>query len=292
MIRSMTGFGRADDSADGWHCNVELRSVNNRYLEIRFKLPQGMTYIEEELKNILKKRLGRGKIDCTIILTPEDSETGGLVWNETLLRQYSKLLDSFQDIIGREIEVTLGNLTNIKELIQPEGWEKHRAAVEPLLRKTLGEAVEKLMSMREREGAALKEDLLSHLEAIGGQIDLILPMAKGVPENQAKRLRDNLKRLLDKVPVNEERLAQEIAITADRYDVSEEITRGKTHLDHLEHMLREGGEMGRKFDFLLQEVNREANTLSAKSNDAEISARVVEIKSLVEKLREQIQNIE
>ncbi|MEE8394748.1 MAG: YicC/YloC family endoribonuclease [bacterium] len=292
MIRSMTGFGRAEKSAAGWRCWAELRSVNGRFLEVRFKLPPGLLYLEEKLKALIRADCERGKIDCTLTLAPENPAQAEMAWNKELLQQYAGLLKNFQQVLGTEIQVTLGNLTTIKELFPGERWEDHAEGLEPLLCETVRAGVEELVRMRAREGDALHAEMVARIATIGELMDTVSPLAGKVPDNYARRLRENLSQLMDGIPPREERILQEIALLADRCDVSEEISRFNTHLDHLAQMLRQGGAVGRKFDFLLQELNREANTLASKSNDAEISGCVVEIKSELEKLREQIQNIE
>ncbi|MCZ6474592.1 MAG: YicC family protein [SAR324 cluster bacterium] len=292
MIRSMTGFGRAQQTEGNLRCSMELRSVNSRFMEIRMKLPGGLAHLEEPLKNIVKKNCTRGKIDCTVTLTPENSELGALALNKSLVQQYARLLEAFQEELGIPIQVTLGNLSNIKDLILLDQWNGDGEGVQSLLEQCLSTAVAELVAMREREGTALQAELKERILAIRGNIAEIVPLIKNIPEQYAQRLRGNLKRLMDSALPSEDRILQEIAMLADRCDVSEELTRIETHLRHLEQMLSEGGVVGRKFEFLLQEVNREANTLAAKSNEVPVSARVVEIKSDLERLREQVQNIE
>ncbi len=292
MIRSMTGFGRAEKSAGSWRCGVELRSVNSRFLEIRMKLPGGLARLEEPLKNIIKAGCERGKIDCTIALGPENQEGQALALNKALVRQYAQLLEAFRDELGTEIQVTLGNLANIKDLILTDQWSQEAEGVQGLMEDCLAAAAKELVVMREREGASLQTELGKRFTVIRGITAEIVPLIENIPEQYAERLRNNLKRLMDGTPPNEERILQEMALLADRCDVSEELSRIETHLQHLEQMLAEGGAVGRKIEFLLQEINREANTLAAKSNEVPVSARVVEIKSELEKLREQVQNIE
>ena len=292
MIRSMTGFGRGEKAANGWQCGVELRSVNSRFLELRFKLPTGLGHIEDQLKAIVKQRCERGKIECAIALTPENLESGLLSWNKSLLRQYAGMLEQAEKVLGRKIEVTLGNLTNIKDLIEGNSLAENEEHLTELIADTLAMATDDLLTMRQQEGTAIKALIKDHLIVIRDQLEAIKPLSASLPETYAQRLRENVERLTENGAVNQDRLLQEIALLADRYDVSEEINRFDAHLEHLDKMMKEGGALGRKVDFLLQEINREANTLAAKCNQAEISARVVEIKSELEKLREQIQNIE
>jgi uncharacterized protein (TIGR00255 family) len=292
MIYSMTGFGRAELTQGDWRCGVELRSVNNRFLEIRMKLPSGLARSEDQLKTLIKDACERGKFDCTITLAPHNPEAQALGLNKPLLKQYAGLVKAFREELGEEIQITLGNLTNIKDLILTDQWVQDSEPMEKLMADTLGAALKELLSMRSREGEALKKELLGRLATVRQIKEEIIPLTSQIPEQYANRLRENLKRLMEPGTPNEERIMQEIAILADRCDVSEEIGRLETHLQHLEQMLEEGGVVGRKIDFLIQELNREANTLSAKSNDVPINTRVVDIKSELEKIREQVQNIE
>ena len=292
MIYSMTGFGRAELTQGDWRCGVELRSVNNRFLEIRMKLPSGLARSEDQLKTLIKDACERGKFDCTITLAPHNPEAQALGLNKPLLKQYAGLVKAFREELGEEIQITLGNLTNIKDLILTDQWVQDSEPMEKLMADTLEAALKELLSMRSREGEALKKELLGRLATVRQIKEEIIPLTSQIPEQYANRLRENLKRLMEPGTPNEERIMQEIAILADRCDVSEEIGRLETHLQHLEQMLEEGGVVGRKIDFLIQELNREANTLSAKSNDVPINTRVVDIKSELEKIREQVQNIE
>lgn len=292
MILSMTGFGRAEQSLDGWQCGVELRSVNSRFLEIRMKLPHGLGDLEDSLKKEIKARCERGKVDCTVTLTIK-GENGSVRLNEKLAGEYAQLLQALKKTLGTEIQVSLGNLAGIKELIMGEGRVEPDKTAEKLVRTTIQAAIGELVNMRKREGEFLQQDLLNRTKIISDLLEEILPLIQDLPKEHALRLKENISKLLDgSQPVNEERLAQEVALMADKCDVSEEITRFQTHLEHLKEIMEEGGAVGRKFEFLLQEINRETNTLSVKSNHTGVSARVVTIKSELEKLREQIQNIE
>ena len=291
-LRSMTGFGRAEKSAGGWRCGAELRSVNGRFLETRLKLPPGLLQLEGELKAIIGARCQRGKFDCTLSLTPQENGKAALTLNKPLAQEYRHLLGAFEEVFGRQIQITLGNLAAIRDLILADHWEEEQEVVGPLLKTTLAAALEELISMREREGDGLVAELRKRLAALRRLMGEIAEIAELLPERTAQRLRANLARLAGGTPPEEERLLQEVAILAERVDVSEEIARFNTHLEHLEDLMEAGGAVGRKFDFLLQELNREANTLANKSNDGKVSTRVVEIKSELEKLREQIQNIE
>lgn len=288
----MTGFGRSENSAGGWRCRVEMRSVNNRFLEIRLRGPAGLGPIEETLKEIIKSRCGRGQIDCTINLHPENDQSLVLQLNVPLARSYGRLVEEFHRESGLSVDVSLRDLVDIKDLILGQGWEIGTEGLETLLRDSVTAALAGLMDMRAAEGQATKADLLELIEHLRRLHEEIIPLAKDLPQRFAKRLQENLARMTEGSPPAEDRIIQEIAIFADRCDISEEISRFTAHLSAGEKMLEQGGLVGRKIEFLLQELNREANTMASKCAHAAISARAIEIKGLLEKMREQVQNIE
>ena len=291
-IRSMTGFGRAERSAHGWRCQVEIRSVNSRFLEVRFKLPAGLGHSEEAVKELVKSRCARGKLEGSINLLAEDERAHLLELNVPLAKSYARLLAQAKEALGREVTVSLRDLTEIKELVLASGWEQDAAPVAQLIAETVDAALEGLVAMRESEGRQVARELAERVAGLRALIARIEPLARDLPAQQAARLRESLARLLGAAPPDDERIRQEIAILADRADVTEEITRFTAHLHGLEAMLGEGGPVGRRFEFVLQELNREANTLTVKCNFPKVSALGVEIKAELEKLREQIQNVE
>jgi uncharacterized protein (TIGR00255 family) len=292
MIRSMTGFGQAEGTAAGWRCTVELRSVNGRYLDVRLRLPSGLTRLDEPLKKRIQAACERGKIDGTVNLYPEDSGRPTLTVNRALLEGYRTVLREITEALEQPVQVTLGDLLANRELIQQQSWEQQGEQIEALVHDTLQAALRGLLGMRETEGAALKDTLLGHAAALQRLAEQAKPLTADLPAQYARRLRENLARLSDGPMPAEERILQEISLMADRSDVTEEFARLHTHLEHLRQLLEQGGPVGRKFEFLLQELNRETNTLGSKTSDAQVSQLIVEMKSEIEKLREQVQNIE
>ncbi|MFI5400083.1 MAG: YicC/YloC family endoribonuclease [SAR324 cluster bacterium] len=305
-IQSMTGYGHAEAAAAGWHCAVELRSVNSRHLELRLRLPNGLGHMEDALKKRLRERCERGKVEGTGTLTAEGEGRNEWVVNRPALARYALLVQEAARG-GVPAQVTLGDLLNAREPILRSALEGNTEAVEPLVERTFALATDALVKMREREGAALAADLASRFALLRNHLAAIVPLTQDLPRQQARRLREHLAKLVGlasetpeasgQLPARfsssqEERLLLEIALMAERSDVSEEISRFGTHLDHLEQLLTQGGPLGRKFEFLLQELQREANTLSVKSSQTQVSAHVVEIKTELERLREQIQNVE
>ena len=303
-IQSMTGFGRAEAAVNGWHCAVELRSVNSRHLELRLRLPSGFSHLEDALKKRLRERCERGKVEGSVSLTAEGEGMGEWVVNQQALQRYALLVREVTRA-GLPTQVTLGDLLNAREPILRSALEGHAEEIEKLIDRAFSLAADALVQMREREGAALTEELRSRFGLLREHLASIVPLTKELPRQNAQRLRENLAKLLSLAsegssggsPVKfsasqEERIQMEIALLAERADVAEEIARFGTHLDHVEQLLRQGGPLGRKFEFLLQELQREANTLSVKSSQTQVSAHVVDIKTELERLREQIQNIE
>ncbi len=307
MIQSMTGFGRAEASAGRWHCAVELRSVNSRHLEFRGRLPAGLGQLEEALKKRLRERCERGKIEGNVSLSAEGEAFGELALNQPALERYALLLKEVRRVTHITPAVTLGDLMGGRDPILQSALDGHAEEVETLVDRTFTQAVEALVHMRQREGEALAADFRSRIGLLREHLGVIVPLVADLPRQHAVRLREHLAKLLSLAtdapgaalqagggfsPAQEDRIQLEIALLAERCDVSEEITRFGTHLDHLEQLLAQGGPLGRKFEFLLQELQREANTLSVKSSHPQVSVRVVEIKTEIERLREQIQNLE
>lgn len=292
MIRSMTGFGSAQRDLEGWRCGVELRSVNNRFLDVRLKLPSGCAHLEEPLKKLVRETCERGKVDGTIALTAKSEPLAGLGLSSGQLAQLGELLRGAAAALGQPIALSLSDLQAVRALLGDELPGLAPAQTDALIRDTVAEALAALQGMREQEGEALKADLMQRMASLERLLGEIEPLVGQLPELYAQRLRENLAKLGGVGAPGEERILAEIALFAERCDVSEELTRFRAHLAHLDDILGSEGAAGRKVDFLLQELNREANTLSVKSSQAEVSARVVDIKGELEKLREQIQNVE
>ncbi len=305
MIQSMTGFGRAEAAAGGWHCAIELRSVNSRHLEFRMRLPSGLAQLEEPLKRRLRERCERGKVEGNVALSADGEAFGEMALNRPALERYALLLKEVERATQIKPLVTLGDLMNAREPILQSALDGHAEEVEALVDRTFRLAVDALVTMRQREGDALAAEFRSRIALLREHLAVIVPLVQDLPRQHAVRLREHLAKLLTLAtespgppsggrfsPAQEDRIQLEIALLAERCDVSEEITRFGTHLDHLEQLLGQGGPLGRKFEFLLQELQREANTLSVKSSHPQVSARVVDIKTEIERLREQIQNVE
>ena len=289
MALSMTGFGTADLQWETWSCLAEIRSVNHRFLDINCRLPSSFQKLERELKNQIKSICSRGKIDCTIRLE-KDSGDDDLRLNTEEAKNILKLLKNFEDLSGRNVSINLADLSGAKIFAEQRSEKPPEECVD-MIRECLSNALTDLRNMQEREGHAMLDDIKQRFSSCARILDTIENLSKGEPEQYKKRLEQRISRLNSGKELDPERLEQEVALVADRLDISEEIIRFKTHLKQM-HIILSQTELGKKAEFLLQELNREVNTISSKSNQAGISQASVEIKSELEKIREQLQNIQ
>ena len=289
MAISMTGFGAADAQWETWICQVEIRSVNQRFLDIRCRLPSGFQTMEPEIKKQIKAVSSRGKIDCSIKLEKGASEEK-LKLNLERAQHYNELLTEFEALSGRKVGVDARDLSSLNIIEENKSGEPPEKC-EKVIRECLSRALEGLQEMKEREGQAMQSDIQQRLSSCGNIVNSIEKLSQAEPERFRDRLQERFSQLTEGVEINPERLEQEIALLADRLDISEEVVRFRTHLEHMDDILSQH-EVGKKAEFLMQELNREVNTMASKSNHAGISQASVEIKSELEKVREQLQNIE
>ena len=289
MAISMTGFGAADAQWETWICQVEIRSVNQRFLDIRCRLPLGFQTMEPEIKKQIKAVSSRGKIDCSIKLEKGASEEK-LKLNLERAQRYYELLTEFEALSGRKVGVDARDLSSLNIIEENKSGEPPEKC-EKVVRECLSRALEGLQEMKEREGQAMQSDIQQRLSSCGNIVNSIEKLSQAEPERFRDRLQERFSQLTEGVEINPERLEQEIALLADRLDISEEVVRFRTHLEHMDEILSQR-EVGKKAEFLMQELNREVNTMASKSNHAGISQSSVEIKSELEKVREQLQNIE
>ena len=289
MALSMTGFGTADLKWETWSCLTEIRSVNHRFLDINFRLPSSFQKLEQELKNQIKLICSRGKIDCTIRLEKEFGDDD-LRLNSEEAEKLLKLLREFEDLSGRNVSINLADLSGAKIFAEQRSEKPPEECVD-MIRECVSNALSDLRNMQEREGLAMLDDIKKRFSSCARILDTIENLSKDEPEQFKKRLEQRISRFNSGKELDPERLEQEVALVADRLDISEEIIRFKTHLKQMDKILSQI-EFGKKAEFLLQELNREVNTISSKSNQAGISQASVEIKSEFEKIREQLQNIQ
>ena len=289
MAISMTGFGAADAQWETWICQVEIRSVNQRFLDIRCRLPFGFQTMEPEIKKQIKAVSSRGKIDCSIKLEKGASEEK-LKLNLERAQRYNELLTEFEALSGRKVGVDARDLSSLN-IIEENKTGEPPEKFEKVIQECLSRALEGLQEMKEREGQAMQSDIQQRLSSCGNIVNSIEKLSQAEPERFRDRLQERFSQLTEGIEINPERLEQEIALLADRLDISEEVVRFRTHLEHMDDILSQH-EVGKKAEFLMQELNREVNTMASKSNHAGISQSSVEIKSELEKVREQLQNIE
>jgi uncharacterized protein (TIGR00255 family) len=292
-MKSMTGFGRGAATGENFSVGVDLKTVNNRFLDIHLRLGTELSAIEAQVKRRISTRLSRGRVDVSITL----ERTGEVAYelNRPLIAGFISALRSMQqefEITGEPDINVLARLPGAMQPVRDGIDEKMIAGVE----QAIDEALEELEQMREREGEALATEMHSRLDEISQQVPIIEAAASGLADNYRARLQKKIGELLARdtqgVEVDPGRLAQEVAYLADRSDISEEIARLKSHLVQFREALSDAGETGKRLDFLLQELNREANTVLSKSTDLLIKDAALAIKGAVEKLREQVQNVE
>ena len=263
MVRSMTGYGRSEYSHDDRKFMVEIKSVNHRYNDISIKLPRSMNYMEDKVRKVLLENIFRGKTDVYIFFESNSKD-----------------------------DEMLSNIVKFSDIITVEKSDSNEETMWDILVLPLNEAINKFIKMREIEGEVLKLDILKKVENIKIFIKNIKERSPYVPKEYEQKLNERLNVLLEKIEIDPQRVAQEIAIFADKCCIDEEITRLESHILQLVQILNDGGTIGRKLDFLIQEMNRESNTIASKSNDIIITKASIDLKSEIEKIREQIQNIE
>jgi uncharacterized protein (TIGR00255 family) len=294
MIRSMTGFGRADAVADGISVTVEARSVNHRHLDIVLRLPRTLAPLELDARRIVQARVERGRVEVAVQLAPAAGAAGqAITVDAALARQYVEHARGLARETGVDGDVTLSWLLDRPGVVRIDEVETPAPeAVWPVLAGTLGRAMDELVGRREAEGDALGAELRALHADLTATIDLVASRVPSAAARKSERLRERLAALLGESGIDEARVVTEVAVWADRTDVTEELARLRAHLEQFTQVLDKGGAVGRHFDFLLQELNREVNTIAAKGDDLEISQAAIGAKSVIEKMREQVQNLE
>ncbi len=292
-ICSMTGYARTESEGGGARFTVEIRSVNNRFLDIQAKLPKGLVALEPRIRKALQERFSRGRLEVFITRNGEEGKTGRFALNPGLAGQYIAILRELKDRFRLPGEVELSLVARLQEIIAWEETGEDPEGIWRFLSQALSRAMDELYAMRAAEGAALVLDMTARIEKIEGLVASIRAIAPRSVETARARMAEAVSRLTGEQP-DPVRLAQEIALLAERTDVTEELTRLASHMAQFRRLLTDarGEAMGRKLDFLLQEMGRETNTIASKAMDAEISHDVVDVKAELEKIREQVQNIE
>ncbi|QQY78729.1 uncharacterized protein (TIGR00255 family) [Keratinibaculum paraultunense] len=292
MIKSMTGFGRGESSDEIHNFNVEIRSVNHRYNDIVLKMPKHINYLEEKVKECIKNKISRGRIEVYINLEYIDDSAIEVKVDLLLAKAYKNALDDLIDKLGMLDDVKLSHILNFSDIVKTERKELDEDKTWACLNLAVEEALNNLINMRIKEGLILKSDLETQLDVMYDIIEKIEERSPLVVKDYKKKLELRIKEILNVDYIDEERLAYEVAFFADKSDINEEVIRLKSHIKQFKESLEDEEPVGRKLDFLIQEMNREINTIGSKANDLVISNCVVAIKSQLEKIREQVQNIE
>jgi uncharacterized protein (TIGR00255 family) len=292
MIKSMTGYGRAETVFQDKSITVEAKSVNHRFLETFLRMPSALFPLEMEYKKKITERFKRGRIEVFIKFDGEGADSSKVNLNLEIARNYFDVLNRLKKEFNLKSPVTLKTLAGFRDIFTPPAETKLSADFLNQVEKTFLEALSMLINMRQEEGLAMFRDMQMRLKVITEILENIKSRAPQTIADYQKRLSERIKELTEGYAIDEARLAQEVAIMAERSDITEEIVRMHSHIDQFEALLQSNEAEGRKIDFLLQEMNREINTIGSKVSDVEITRQVIEVKSELGKLREQAQNIE
>ena len=292
MLKSMTGFGRCEMATDEYKISVEMKAVNHRYLDLSIKMPKKFNYFEASIRAQLKKYIQRGKVDVFISYEDYTDEKMSLKYNRSLAGEYMDYFRQMADELGIPNDATVMRLARCPEVFTMEQAPEDEEHMWQILEKAIGEAAEKFVETRTREGENLKQDLLGKLDYMVTLVDQIEERSPKIVEEYRAKLEDKVKELLEGSSVDEGRIAAEVVIFADKICTDEETVRLRSHIEATRKELTAGGSVGRKLDFIAQEMNREANTILSKANDLEVSDCAIALKTEIEKVREQIQNIE
>ncbi|WP_026889167.1 YicC/YloC family endoribonuclease [Clostridium beijerinckii] len=293
MIKSMTSFGRAQSEDGKKSCfSIEMKSVNHRYLDINIRMPRTMLALEEKIRRIISKRLNRGKVDVFINYKTYGNSVGKASLNMKLAEEYYKCLKQIQSELNVIDDISTTKIAKFPDVITLEELDDNLDSIFSEISPLIESALDLMDDMRCKEGEKLKADILSKIEIIENYVEEIETVADNIPKNYKKKLEERLEDLLSGVDIDESRIALEVAILSDKASVDEEITRLRSHLSQMKSTLDLDEPIGRKLDFIIQEMNREANTIASKSTDINMTNKVIEIKNTIEKIREQVQNIE
>ncbi len=291
MIKSMTGYGKGSISENSRNYQIEIKSVNHRYLDISVKMPRTLSYLEEDIKKLISEKVKRGKIDVFITFENNSAEGKDIKINTEIAKIYINELKKLaeQEKISSNIEVT--EISKYPDVLSIQNTQDDEQIKRELLKAT-NLAVEKLVEMRQTEGNRMAEDINKRIQYIKEKIEKISALSTGLIEEYVVKLETRIKEILKNQDIDESRLAQEVVIYADKCSIEEEVTRLKSHISQFEKLLYSEEAIGKKLDFIIQEMNRETNTIGSKANNLEITNGVIDIKTEIENIREQVQNIE
>ena len=291
MIKSMTGFGRSNLLENSREYQVEIKSVNHKYIDINVRMPRNISFLEDEVRKIISSRIKRGKIDVFITFDNYSEEGKNIRINKEIAKVYIESLKELarEEKMNKNIEVT--EITKLPDVLVIKNNEDEEI-LKIELSKAVNNAVDKLIEMRKTEGLKMSEDALNRIAIIEGKVKEISELSTGLIDEYVVKLEARIKELLKTDEVDRTRLAQEVVIYADKCSVQEEITRLNSHIEQFRQLIKSESAAGKKLDFIIQEMNRETNTIGSKANNLDITNRVIDIKTELEDIREQIQNIE
>lgn len=292
MLKSMTGFGRYELSEGERKITVEMKAVNHRYLDVTLKMPKKLNFFESAIRTLLKEYVQRGKIDVFITYEDLSSKGAALTYNKAVAAQYMDYFRQMAEEFGLENNVKVTDLARCPEVLTLEDQQEDEEEIWQMLEQAVRGACEKFVETRVREGEALKADLLVKLDEMLGLVGVIEERSPQIVKEYRTKLENKVQELLADTQMDEGRIATEVTIFADKICVDEEIVRLKSHIEAMKNALKAGGSIGRKLDFIAQEMNREANTTLSKANDLALADCAIDLKTGIEKVREQIQNLE
>ena len=292
MIKSMTGFGRCEVLKDSRKFTVELKSVNHRYLDVNIRMPKKLNFFETSIRTLLKSYADRGKVDIFITYEDLSQSQVSVKYNAALAAEYLKYLNQMAEEFSLDNDVRVRTLSRYPEVFTMEECSEDEDELWNGLKEALEGAFSQFVEMRTKEGERLKEDILLKLDLLSEQIRFIEERSPQIIAEYRTKLEEKMRELLEDTQIDDNRIAAEVILFADKICTDEEVVRLKSHIQHMKETLEESNGIGRKLDFIAQEMNREANTILSKANDLDISNRAISLKTEIEKIREQIQNIE
>lgn len=292
MIKSMTGFGRAQAAVEDMEISAEIKAVNHRYFEFSCKLPRQYSFLEDKIKNFVSGFVNRGKVDVFISIQKTNDTAVEVTVNRALAESYAAALKELRELCGLTSNISVNDIAKYPDVLTVTKAEEDEDAIWNTLKPVLSSAVDAFIKMRLTEGQRMKADILEKCDHLMKMVSVVEENSKATAVAYRERLEAKMRELLDDKQIDESRLLTETAIFADKIAVDEETVRLRSHADQLHSMMASDAAVGRKLDFLLQEMNRETNTIGSKCSNVEITKIVVDMKSELEKIREQIQNIE
>ncbi|MCD7797747.1 MAG: YicC family protein [Clostridiales bacterium] len=292
MVKSMTGFGRAVSKLDGYNITVELKSVNHRYFEFSSHIPRQYGFIDDKLKSFVNSRTSRGKVDCYVGIDTFNTDSADVAVNKALAFAYVKALREIESGCSIPSSVTAFDIARFPDVLIVKKTEEDEDKIWNIVKSVASQALDNFINMRTAEGEKMREDIFFRSQTILDTVSYIEERSPQTVKEYNDKLIERVHNLIGDVTLDENRIIQEVAVYADKVAVAEETVRLRSHISQLHTFLDSDEPVGRKLDFLVQEMNREASTIGSKCNDVEIARRVVDIKAEIEKIREQVQNIE